>query len=186
MKETIEHSLNNKLEHIKREKNSEIDRLKELTTELRNDIASIEDESDKRLASQRKTLIAETEDRISNVRRLGQLIETTLAAEIENLNDTLKKKNDETQFLTECDKRQLEAHQRAEDAYRKLVDKLENKIFTIQRENELELAATVERLSAQYKENLNNAQNEWEEIRLVHANQVEGLRKEIAEQKAEI
>ena len=88
--------------------------------------------------------------------------------------------------MTECDKRQLEAHHQAEQAYRNLIDKLENKIFEIQRENELELAATIERLSNQYKENLAKAQEEWEEIRLVHANKVDALNKEIAEQKQEI
>ena len=158
MKETIEHSLSNKLEHIKKEKNSEIDRLKELTTQLRNDIQNIEADNDHKNTSQRAQLISETEDRISNVRRLGQLIEATLMAEIENLNDTLRKKNDETDFLTECDKRQLAAHQEAENAYRQLVGKLENKIFVIQRENELELASTIERLQKQYQDNLKTAE----------------------------
>lgn len=144
---------------------------------------SIEQTSDQRLNSQRAQLISETEDRISNVRRLGQLIETTLAAEIDNLNATLKKKNDQTQFLTECDKKQLQAHHQAEQAYRLLVDKLENKIYEIQRQNELELASTIERLSTQYKENLEKAQEEWQDIRLVHANKVDSLNKQIAQQK---
>jgi hypothetical protein len=52
-------------------------------------------------------LINETEDRIANVRRLAQLIEQTLVEEINNLNATLTKKNQEIQFLIACDKKQL-------------------------------------------------------------------------------
>lgn len=41
MKEVIESAFSAKLEHIKKEKNTEIDRLKELVIVLRNDIGSI-------------------------------------------------------------------------------------------------------------------------------------------------
>ena len=69
------------------------------------------------------------------MRRLAQLIEQTLVEEINNLNETLRKKNDEINFLTECDKKQLASHENSENALKNLVSKLEDKIFTIQRES---------------------------------------------------
>ena len=77
--------------------------------------------------------------------------------EIKDLNATLVKKNQEINFLTACDKRQLEDHEHSENNLRNLISKLEDKIFTIQRENELELYATIERLTKQYEENLSKA-----------------------------
>lgn len=63
--------------------------------------------------------------------------------EINDLNATLTKKNQQINFLTACDKRQLEDHEQAENTLKKLISKLQDKIFTIQRENELELYNTI-------------------------------------------
>ena len=71
------------------------------------------------------------------MRKLANLVEDTLMEEIKDLNETLTKKNEEINFLIECDKRQLEDHENAENNLRKLIQKLEDKIFTIQREDEL-------------------------------------------------
>jgi chromosome segregation ATPase len=106
--------------------------------------------------------------------------------EINNLNETLRKKNDEINFLTTCDRRQLEDHENSENSLKLLVGKLEDKIFTIQRENELELYDTIARLKSQYEENLTKAQAEWDDIRLAHNATVDALRREIGEQKKEI
>lgn len=95
----------------------------------------------------------------------------------------MAKKNDEINFLTECDKKQLEDHENAENNHRRLINKLEDKIFTIQRENELELYHTIERLKNQYNDNLAKAREEWDQIRLAHASQVDSLKKEIDTQK---
>jgi len=58
------------------------------------------------------------------VRKLAQLIEDTLMEEINNLNSSLAKKNEEINFLIECDKKQLEAHENAENNNRRLIGKL--------------------------------------------------------------
>lgn len=71
------------------------------------------------------------------MRRLAQLIEETLQAEIDSLNATLAKKDEEIAFLLASDKKQLESHESSETALKNLVAKLEDKIFTIQRESEL-------------------------------------------------
>lgn len=133
LQEIVESALAAKLEHIKGEKNSEISRLKELTTGLKDELGDthVKNEEDARTA--RAQLINETENRIDNVRRLAQLIEQTLIEEINNLNETLRKKNDEINFLTECDKKQLASHESSENALKNLVSRLEDKIFTIQR-----------------------------------------------------
>ncbi|MCB0370050.1 MAG: hypothetical protein KDD45_11660 [Bdellovibrionales bacterium] len=69
---------------------------------------------------------------------------------------------------------------------RRLIDKLEDQIFKIQRENEIELYETIERLKNQYNDSMAKARDEWEEIRLAHASSVEALKREIEEQKKEI
>ena len=102
---------------------------------LRDDIGQSHCASEDRARKSRSDLITETEDRIANVRSLAQLIEDTLMEEVKNLNNTLTKKNEEINFLTECDKKQLEDHEHAENNYRRLIGKLEDKIFTVQREN---------------------------------------------------
>ncbi len=44
--------------------------------------------------------------------------------EINDLNATLTKKNQQINFLTACDKRQLEDHEQAENTLKKLISKL--------------------------------------------------------------
>lgn len=131
----------------------------------------------------RALLINETEGRVGNVRRLAQLIEDTLLEEVNNLNSALARKNDEIAFLLESDRKQLEAHSSSESALKSLVARLEDKIFTIQREAELELYQTIERLKTQYQENLQSANTQWEETQLAHQALVDSLRREIGEQK---
>jgi chromosome segregation ATPase len=106
--------------------------------------------------------------------------------EITNLNITLTKKNEEINFLTDCDKKQLEDHKNSENNLRKLIAKLEDKIFTIQRENELELYEAIERLKNQYDNNLRKAKDEWDDIRVAHNATLDNLKKTIADQKKEI
>ena len=82
--------------------------------------------------------------------------------EVSNLNATLAKKNEEINFLITCDKRQLEDHENSENNLRRLIVKLEDKIFNIHRENEQELYETIQRLKNQYSDNMAKARDEWE------------------------
>ena len=107
MKEVIEGALAVKLENIKKEKNNEISRLNDLLTELRDELGSTLSQNEDNARKSRSNLINYTKDRIANVRKLAHLIEETLMEEINNLNATLVKKNEEINFLTACDKRQL-------------------------------------------------------------------------------
>ena len=106
-KEVAESSLAAKLEHIKGEKNAEIARLKELVSSLKDELGSTNVSNEEAARQARSQLISETEGRVGNLRRLAQLIEDTLQAEIVSLNATLAKKNEEIAFLLESDKRQL-------------------------------------------------------------------------------
>ena len=76
----IESSLSAKLEHIKGEKNSEIARLKELISSLKDELGNTHVQNEESARQARSQLITETEGRVSNVRRLAQLIEETLQA----------------------------------------------------------------------------------------------------------
>jgi hypothetical protein len=111
LKEITESSLSAKLEHIKGEKNSEIARLKELISSLKDELGSTHVQNEEAARQARSQLISETEGRVSNVRRLAQLIEETLQAEVVSLNATLAKKNEEIAFLIESDKIQLQYHE---------------------------------------------------------------------------
>jgi len=97
--------------------------------------------------------------------------------EINNLNLTLVKKNEEINFLTACDKRQLEDHENAENNLRRHIAKLEDKIFSIQRENELELYETIERLKNQYNDNMAKYREEMDELKIAHNGQADSLKK---------
>ena len=64
--------------------------------------------NDERVINQRTSLIEHTESRVSQVRQLTLDIETTLLEEINNLNETIAKKDSEIAFLLAADKRQIE------------------------------------------------------------------------------
>ena len=60
------------------------------------------------MVNQRTLLIEQTESRVSQVRQLTLDIEATLLEEINNLNETIAKKDSEIAFLLASDKRQIE------------------------------------------------------------------------------
>jgi hypothetical protein len=78
MKEVIESALSNKLESIKKEKNNEINRLKELLTQFRDELGETLCQNEEKSRKARSDLITETEDRLANVRKLAKLIEETM------------------------------------------------------------------------------------------------------------
>ena len=89
MKEVIESSLSTKLEHIRKEKNNEINRLKTLVTGLRDELGETHCQNEDKARKARNDVITETEDRLGNVRKLASLIEDTMMEEIKDLNTTL-------------------------------------------------------------------------------------------------
>ena len=152
-------------------------------TGLRDELGSTHCQNEDTARKARSDVISETEDRLANVRKLAQLIEETLMEEINNLNATLAKKNEEINFLTACDKRQLEDHENSENNLKRHIAKLEDKIFAIQRENELELYETIERLKNQYNDNLAKYRDEMDELKLAHASKVDSLNRQNDELK---
>ena len=69
---------------------------------------------------------------------------------------------------------------------RRHIAKLEDKIFRIQRETELELYETIERLKSQYADNLAKYRDEMDDMKSAHNSQVDSLHRNIAELKKEV
>ena len=60
MKQTIEEALSAKLEHIKKEKNSQITRLKELVVSLKTELGETHNQNEDKARQARESLINET------------------------------------------------------------------------------------------------------------------------------
>ena len=60
---------------------------------------------DSKLIEYRTQLVDETESRIKHVRNLANTIEEALMCEIRNLNEALRKKDDELAFVLAADKK---------------------------------------------------------------------------------
>ena len=118
------------------------------------ELSTASQQNDERVSKQRTELIEQTENRISHVRQLTLDIENTLIEEINNLNETVAKKDAEIAFLITADKRQIEENEETQNALKSHIQRLQDKIFIIQRENEIELFNTVDRLKSQYDENI--------------------------------
>lgn len=82
-----------KLDSIRNSKNEEVDYLRNLTNQLKDEISTLNSTTDSRVVSIRTDLINQTESRIENVRKLANDIEECLMNEIRNLNETLSTKN---------------------------------------------------------------------------------------------
>lgn len=82
-----------KLDSIKNSKNDEIDHLRNLTKQLKDELSALNSSTDARVVAIRTDLINQTESRIENVRNLASDIEECLMNEIRNLNETLSTKN---------------------------------------------------------------------------------------------
>lgn len=82
-----------KLDSIRNSKNEEVDYLRNLTNQLKDELSALNNSTDTRVVSIRTDLVNQTESRIENVRKLANDIEECLMNEIRNLNETLSAKN---------------------------------------------------------------------------------------------
>lgn len=142
-----------KLDKIKNEKNDEIDRLKANLSALKNELSASNLKNDEKLVADRNQLVEETENRIVHVRKLTLDIENALLEEIRNLNETVQKKDKEINYLLEFDKKQIEENEQIQKDLKNHINRLQDKIFRVQREDEIELFTTVDRLQKQYEKN---------------------------------
>ena len=142
--------------------------------------------NDSKLVQARTQLVEETEGRILHVRKLAADIEETLMEEIRSLNETVAKKDAELTYLLKCDKNQIEENESTQKDLKGHVRRLQDKVFVLQRENEVELFRTVARLQQQYEENLKRQTTDFEEIQKAHRDEVADLRRERDELKGEI
>jgi len=142
-----------KLDKIKNEKNDEINRLKANLSALKNELSASNLKNDEKLVADRNQLVEETENRIVHVRKLTLDIENALLEEIRNLNETVQKKDKEINYLLEFDKKQIEENEQIQKDLKNHINRLQDKIFRVQREDEIELFTTVDRLQKQYEKN---------------------------------
>ena len=87
------------------------------------------------------------------MRKLTLDIENALLEEIRNLNETVHKKDKEINYLLEFDKKQIEENEQIQKDLKNHINRLQDKIFKVQREDEIELFTTVDRLQKQYEKN---------------------------------
>lgn len=55
------------------------------------------------------------------------------------------------------------------------INRLQDKIFLIQRESEVELFQTIDRLQNQYQENVNTLNDQFDQVRRTHQEEVDKL-----------
>lgn len=87
------------------------------------------------------------------MRKLTLDIENALLEEIRNLNETVHKKDKEINYLLEFDKKQIEENEQIQKDLKNHINRLQDKVFKVQREDEIELFTTVDRLQKQYEKN---------------------------------
>ena len=88
--------------------------------------------------------------------------------EIKNLNQTVAQKDAEINFLLACDKRQIEENESIQHDLKAHIQRLQDKIFMIQRENEIEMFNTIDRLKTQYDENISELNRNFDNVRAGH------------------
>jgi hypothetical protein len=76
-----------------------------LLGDLRKELMQEKQAKDTKLIESRTQLVDETETRIKHVRDLAATIEETLMCEIRNLNEALRKKDEELAYVLAADKK---------------------------------------------------------------------------------
>jgi dynactin complex subunit len=109
------------------------------------------------------------------VRSLANDIEEALMSEIRNLNTTLASKNNEIEFILTADKKFMEDNETIQNGLKAHIKRLQDKIFLVQRESEIELFQTVDRLRTQYEENISALNQEFDNVRNTHQQEVDKL-----------
>ena len=185
-KEIAEDSLRYKLDKIKNEKNDEINRLKANLSALKNELSANNIKNDEKLVAHRNQLVEETENRIVHVRKLTLDIENALLEEIRNLNETVEKKDKEINYLLESDKKQIIENEETQKDLKNHIRRLQDKIFRIQREDEIELFTAVDRLQKQYETNVKELTENFDNIQKDHKDQISDFKTEVKNLRNEI
>ena len=167
-KEIAEDALKYKLDKIKTEKNDEIKRLKENLAALKEQLSNANIQNDEKLVKARDLLVEETDNRIVHVRKLTLDVENSLLEEIKNLNETVEKKDAEIAYLLNCDRNEINENEQTQKDLKNHIRRLQDKIFAIQRENEVELFSTIARLQKQYEDNTKELTENFDNIQKAH------------------
>ncbi len=95
--------------------------------------------------------------------------------EIRNLNETLTAKNSEIEFILASDKKFMGDNETIQNGLKEHIKRLQDKIFLVQREAEIELFHTIDRLQNQYQDNLNTLNDQFDQVRRTHQEEVDKL-----------
>lgn len=96
-------------------------------------------------------------------------------SEIRNLNNTLSSKDSEIEFLLKADRKFIQDNEETQNGLKAHIKRLQDQIFTIQRENEVELFETINRLQTEYQNNINSMNDEFDKVRQTHDDKVRQL-----------
>jgi hypothetical protein len=72
----------------------------------------------------------------------------------------------------------MEDNETLQNGLKAHIKRLQDKIFLIQRESEIELFQTIDRLQTQYKENLDSYNQEFDKVRRTHQEEVDRLKEQ--------
>lgn len=72
----------------------------------------------------------------------------------------------------------MEDNENLQNGLKAHIKRLQDKIFLIQRESEIELFQTIDRLQTQYKENLDSYNQEFDKVRRTHQEEADRLKEQ--------
>jgi hypothetical protein len=72
----------------------------------------------------------------------------------------------------------MEDNEALQNGLKAHIKRLQDKIFLIQRESEIELFQTIDRLQTQYKENLDSYNQEFDKVRRTHQEEADRLKEQ--------
>ena len=72
----------------------------------------------------------------------------------------------------------MEDNETLQNGLKAHIKRLQDKIFLIQRESEIELFQTIDRLQTQYKENLDSYNQEFDKVRRTHQEEADRLKEQ--------
>jgi hypothetical protein len=72
----------------------------------------------------------------------------------------------------------MEDNETLQNGLKAHIKRLQDKIFLIQRESEIELFQTIDRLQTQYKENLYSYNQEFDKVRRTHQEEADRLKEQ--------
>lgn len=153
-----------RLEKLRADKNEEIKRLNDLVTALRQEITSLKESTNDKVLAFRSQLNLENRERVEQLTTISETTQNLLIKEVEVMRAALNSKNVEIDALLTLQRNFMDEHEQITTDLKNQIKKLQDKIFEIHRQNELELFSAIERLKARHDEDLKKSREEFKRI----------------------